>query len=319
MGKITSDTSAKDAASFFRLVSVVDKEATFVGDIEFATDMETWLYNYSSDLLLALGLSRNTEIYYIAIGNVRYLTLIDPYYRSVYSQAQTISLNLTQITLPGAGAQAQLIPQVTPAAAGIRTPVFTSDNESVVTVSESGMITAVGVGTATITVSSYDGKATVECQIMVEEGTTHYHTLRLIPAYDPTCTLDGNDPYYLCTDCFHRFSDENANAEIVDVSGFAKMATGHVNLSWEPQSNSNLHHQVCICGYHIIGTTASHKDEDGNQICDVCEAEMSVTAPTEPEASEKELKLFGFPIVYWIPVGVLILGLSIFAYIKGRD
>lgn len=317
-GIITADTTGMQAAAFFHETDVDGFEATFSGNIRCAEDINTWFDDHAMELIRALGLSINTDIFYYSFGDVYHVILNDSYFRSVYPQATSLTLNLTDITLRGVGSQAHLIPQIEPFRAGIRNAVFVSDNEDVAVVDAAGMVTAVGLGNATITVSSFDGEATAFCQVTVEEGVAHTHKIRQIPAYAPTCTLDGNTAYYLCTDCNHRFEDESATKEILDISAFARLATGHVDLDWYPRTNTNSHQQVCACGQLIPRTIAPHSDKDGDGLCDLCKTEMVVNVPTEPLEPKKEMKLLGIPLLYWIGGGLLAAGIAVFVIAKRR-
>ena len=317
-GRITLQTTGAEAAAFFREVSIDGFDAIFAGNVRCTEDINTWFDSHAMELIRTLGLSFNTDIIYYSFGDVYHVILEDSNYRSVYPQAQSVTLNLSEITLRGTGSQVHLIPEIEPYRAGIRNPVFTSDREDVAVVDTSGMVTAVGLGTATITVSSFDGEVTAVCQIIVEEGDTHSHKLRLIPAYAPTCTLDGNAAYYICTDCNHRFEDEAAAIEILDISAFARLATGHVDLAWYPRTNTNSHQQVCACGAPIPRTIAPHTDNDGDDICDLCKGELAVNVPTEPVEPKKEAKLLGIPLIYWLCVGLLAGGIAAFVKVKRR-
>lgn len=64
---------------------------------------------------------------------------------------------------------AQLEAVVVPANAGDKTVTWSSDDSTVATVSEAGLVTAVGAGTATITVTTTDGGLTDTCEVTVEE------------------------------------------------------------------------------------------------------------------------------------------------------
>ena len=62
----------------------------------------------------------------------------------------------------------QLIPTITPDNATIKTVSWESSDETVATVDENGLVTAVAEGTATITVTTTDGNFTATCAITVE-------------------------------------------------------------------------------------------------------------------------------------------------------
>ena len=66
----------------------------------------------------------------------------------------------------------QLTITVEPATATNKTYTCKSDKESVATVDKTGLVTAVGVGTATITITTEDGGKTVTCTVNVTESGT---------------------------------------------------------------------------------------------------------------------------------------------------
>ncbi|WP_299605295.1 carbohydrate-binding protein [uncultured Aquimarina sp.] len=76
--------------------------------------------------------------------------------------------NLTLV----AGTTGNLTGAVTPANATTKTMTFTSSNTSVATVTQSGVVTAVSAGMATITVNTTDGNFTDTATITVTEGST---------------------------------------------------------------------------------------------------------------------------------------------------
>ena len=284
---ISENSFGRAVAEYFRLDSFSEEQgAVFVCDARFECDMVGWVQKHASDLLAGLKLSYNTEFSYYYFGDVYYLILSDPDYRLVKQRTTDMTLNLTEATLIGQGAQAQIDVTIQPYFAGIRQSTFVSDNEAVAVVDEFGMVTAVAPGTATITVTSYDEEISRKCVITVEAGADHIHDLRLIPAADPTCKLDGNDPYYLCTGCFHRFADENAIQELTDVAEYTQKPTGHVDLIWGVKDHS--HYRMCVCGEFIPQTTASHTDSDQDGLCDVCAGTMPKKSEPAQEPEEED-------------------------------
>ena len=79
---------------------------------------------------------------------------------------ERVSLNKSSTTLTVSGTEI-LTATVEPANATIKDVRWSSDNTSVVTVDETGKVTAVGAGTATITVTTADGGKTATCTVTV--------------------------------------------------------------------------------------------------------------------------------------------------------
>jgi len=82
-----------------------------------------------------------------------------------------ISLNKTEIRL-GIGNTEQLIATVTPADAGNKNVTWSSSNASVAAVSPNGAVTAISIGTATITATTHDGGKTATCTVTVTQHQT---------------------------------------------------------------------------------------------------------------------------------------------------
>lgn len=77
-----------------------------------------------------------------------------------------VSLNLTTTTLNINGT-VQLSATIVPANATNKNVTWTTNNASIVTASQTGVITAVGMGTATVTITTADGAKTATCSVTV--------------------------------------------------------------------------------------------------------------------------------------------------------
>lgn len=80
---------------------------------------------------------------------------------------QGVSITPTTATLTAIGETLTLTPQITPSDASNKSVTYLSDNESVATVSDTGVVTAVANGTAVITVTTADGNKTATCTVTV--------------------------------------------------------------------------------------------------------------------------------------------------------
>ena len=78
-----------------------------------------------------------------------------------------VTLDVTSIQLEEAGATYQLTATVLPEDANNKSVTWKSSDKSVCTVSETGLVTAVGSGTATVTVTTVDGGKTATCEVTV--------------------------------------------------------------------------------------------------------------------------------------------------------
>ncbi len=96
-------------------------------------------------------------------------------YRNGWTHVSSVKLNKTSGTLK-TGETLQLRATISPSDAVDDSVAWSSSNKNVATVSSSGLVTAVGSGTAVITVKSNDGGKTATCTITVEETTTPTQT-----------------------------------------------------------------------------------------------------------------------------------------------
>ena len=89
----------------------------------------------------------------------------------------SVELDADEMTLK-VGDEGQLQATVAPENAANKSVTWSSSNESVATVEQNGKISAVGVGEATITVTTTDGGKTATCKVIVKKkaGTISYAT-----------------------------------------------------------------------------------------------------------------------------------------------
>ena len=119
------------------------------------------------------------------------------------------------------GGTATLTATITPDNATNKNVTWSSDDEDIATVDTDGNVTAVGAGTATITVTTADGSKTATCTVTVKHGNM-VHT----PKKDATCTAEGNKEYWTCGTCGKIFSDAEDKTEIA-LEDTVIPATGH--------------------------------------------------------------------------------------------
>lgn len=103
----------------------------------------------------------------------------------------TVKLNKTLISAMPLGSEQQLTAVVSPEDADV-TVTWTSDNEKIATVSSTGMVTAVSLGTAKITASAEESSATCEVTVVAlkpEEINLNHNELILIKGDEETLSL----------------------------------------------------------------------------------------------------------------------------------
>ena len=82
-----------------------------------------------------------------------------------------IRLNKTSLTLVGRGVSETLTATLYPFDATLGNVIWTSDDETVATVSEAGVVTSVGSGTANVTATTEDGRVSASCEVTVINDT----------------------------------------------------------------------------------------------------------------------------------------------------
>ena len=142
-------------------------------------------------------------------GNVTEKT-VNVYYNDKVVAVTGVSLNESSITLDVGGSKT-LAATVTPENATNKKVRWTSDNETVATVSEDGVVTAVAGGTAVITATTHDGLFTATCTVTVNApdaapsittdtlpngkvGEAYSHTLTATGTAPITWSIDGGLP-----------------------------------------------------------------------------------------------------------------------------
>ena len=132
-------------------------------------------------------------------GNVTEKT-VNLYYNDKVVSVTGVSLNESSITLDVGGSKT-LAATVTPDNATNKKVRWTSDNETVATVSEDGVVTAVAGGTAVITATTHDGLFTASCTVTVNApDAAPSITTDTLPngkvgeAYSQTLTATGTAP-----------------------------------------------------------------------------------------------------------------------------
>ncbi|MBQ9548074.1 MAG: Ig domain-containing protein [Bacteroidales bacterium] len=120
--------------------------------------------NYNPTVNLATTTANGTGKVVIEADEYRRATLSKGY-------AEAVTLNKTSTTIY-VGSTETLTATVTPADATNKTVTWTSSDTSVATVSSSGVVTAVGRGTAVITATTVDGGYTASCTVTVKKRVT---------------------------------------------------------------------------------------------------------------------------------------------------
>ena len=157
-------------------------------------------------------------------GNVTEKT-VNLYYNDKVVSVTGVSLNESSITLDVGGSKT-LAATVTPDNATNKKVRWTSDNETVATVSEDGVVTAVAGGTAVITATTHDGLFTATCTVTVNAPdaapTITTDTLpdgKVGEAYSQTLTANGTTPIKWSISGGNLPADLSLNKDTGEISG----------------------------------------------------------------------------------------------------
>ena len=123
--------------------------------------------------------------------------------------ATGISLNKSTTTIY-TGSEETLTATVTPTDT-TDTVTWTSGNTAVVTVDDTGKVTAVAVGTATITAQA--GSQSATCVVTVTNAPCTHTNKSTVSAKDSTCTVKGWDEYKKCDDCGQLFNTSDVEID----------------------------------------------------------------------------------------------------------
>ncbi|MBN2880095.1 MAG: Ig-like domain-containing protein [Clostridia bacterium] len=117
----------------------------------------TWneIYHYTADLINEY---QQVQVYPINSDHILYAG-------NLSSDVYVTSVNIQENAHIDIGRSLQLLPQITPANATNKTVTYTTSDETVATVDSTGLVTAVSLGTATITVTTEDGGYEDTCTV----------------------------------------------------------------------------------------------------------------------------------------------------------
>lgn len=166
--KLASSASNNSVISDTTLSS--DLTTTSGGTVyTFPTGNLTWntLKNYGSDFSIVIPLNPSSNQYpYVYVYGIE----IEVTYSVETVHPTSVSLDKNTLSLEVSDTE-QLTATVLPATSSDKSVTWSSNNTSVATVNSSGLVTAVGAGTATITVTTTDGNYTASCAVTVTTPT----------------------------------------------------------------------------------------------------------------------------------------------------
>lgn len=126
----------------------------------------------------------------------------------------------------------------------------------------------------------------------VDIDKTHHTDLEYHPAKAPTCTEDGNTPYYYCSGCKDYFSDAEGTKGISHASTILKKIDHNYKWVAFESDGVEFHAQECTrCGNRI--NAGSHSGGEaychGKAVCDVCGFEYGQIDPDNHIHTERQI------------------------------
>lgn len=302
-GYVTADaqTPLAKIASHFHGFIEENAPSVFTCVINYSgPDFDAWWTANHQEICRLLGISNvHSATYYMKDLTDDYLgmfvegthpsvTISGTLQQNQYFSVYEITLNQNEVYFTSLHQSCDLSPSVFPTFATNTALSCTSSNTNVATVNSEGVITPVGNGTATITVTA-DG-VTASCQVTVNlDLHSHPVPLRRVAARAADCYNNGNKEYYICDDCGEWFEDANAKTIITDKVKHTIPATGH-NYSDEWYPFDYYHYRYCTnsrCWSRENTIEQGHSDSNGDGACDVCGyGAQSNTAPSVTEPNQ---------------------------------
>lgn len=251
VGILNDKTTEAAFADMFKSIVGADKKAQFHTHVRCdGIAVDKWLKDHNTDFVKLMGV--NLESYGMTtLGDETQIILNC---RNTNVPVAGISLSSAEIRLSQIGASRQLSVKIAPLDATNQKVTFRSSNPLVAVVDGSGLVRAIGKGTAEITVTTDDGGFVATCKVTVDTEHTHDDPLREVDPEKADCLNPGRDGYYICDSCGAYFADADAKNEIADPDSLTVPALGH-------------------------------EDGDSDGICDRCGHDESdpTTQPSEPE------------------------------------
>lgn len=129
-----------------------------------------------------------------------------------FSPVKVSSLRFKSITDSiNEGSTYQVTVSINPANAFNRTVEYSSSDESVLSISNNGLITGIKEGKAVVTVKTTDGSDLSRTRTVTVK---HNHALSKTDAKTATCTAGGNIEYWTCSVCGKLFRDAEGKTEV---------------------------------------------------------------------------------------------------------
>jgi transglutaminase/protease-like cytokinesis protein 3 len=161
-----NNTTAQQAAKYFRYLGKTDGKDQFFCDFRFeGTDVQGWIRKNWVSIAECLSLTGTLDISYQYSDTDAKVTLSGTLRTSI--SVSSVSIEPAKVVFQAVGMTAQLNAVVLPENASDKRITYYSSDPAVAIVSLNGLVTAIGNGTAVITVQTNDGGKTATCTVTV--------------------------------------------------------------------------------------------------------------------------------------------------------
>lgn len=233
---------------------------TMYGDGDYSSNSNTKILTFSCKVNSGAADSVVPQINEIVLSNTEFeeITTQVDVTAGIVTVAQRpvsvtgVSLNKKVLSLNG-GESETLIAIVSPENATNKAVTWKSSDTTVVTVDSNGKVTAVKRGTATITVTTEDGKFIDTCEVSV--ACPHTHTT-VYPAKASTCQIQGHNEYTVCDDCGVVISGSDAKLPLTPHNYIEKTEPQYLKSDATCVSKAVYYKSCSVCGVKSTETFA---------------------------------------------------------------
>ena len=225
---------------------------TMYGDGDYSSNSNTKILTFSCKINSGAVGSIIPQINEIVLSNTKFeeiTTQVDTT-AGIVTVAQRpvavtgVSLNKKVLSLNG-GESETLIAIVSPENSTNKAVTWKSSDITVATVDNNGKVTAITRGTATVTVTTEDGKFTDTCEVSV--ACSHTNTT-VHPAKASTCQIQGHNEYTVCDDCGALISGSDAKLPLAPHNYIEKVEPQYLKSDATCVSRAVYYKSCSVCG-----------------------------------------------------------------------
>ena len=272
VGVLYDSDSVYVLAEYFVPVDCYGSELKYKATFRYeGKDFSKWFTSSRHlELAKALGMKNANSTWYY-LNNEYQLVITGSKKTHAIVAPERVSLNTNSLSFSFIGQQQAIFADVLPDNASYQLLQYQSSDPAVACVDQYGLITAVGEGIATITVSTKGGIHSV-CSVSVDLKENHEHEhLSYVSPSQGNCFTDGIREYYFCSLCSKAFYDTHGLQPVLDMDDLIQKAPGSHNFVWTYDSSDHwLGCNHVNCTTEADGSRGAHVDENADGGCDLC-------------------------------------------------